>query len=187
MARKRSHTPSLFDSPVADSSAPPPPPGASAVALHEAAQSRYLNYALSVITSRALPDVRDGLKPVQRRILYTMWQQNLTADVKHRKCAKVVGDVMGNYHPHGDAALYETLVRMAQSFSLRYPLIDGSGNFGSLDGDAPRRCATPNAGWPGWPTRCWARSSSAPSTSGPTTTAPVPNRWCCRRASPTCW
>jgi DNA gyrase subunit A len=88
-----------------------------------------------VITARALPDVRDGLKPVQRRILYTMWQQNLTADVKHRKCAKVVGDVMGSYHPHGDAALYETLVRMAQSFSLRYPLVDGSGNFGSLDGD----------------------------------------------------
>ena len=107
-----------------------------AVALHEAAQTRYLNYALSVITSRALPDVRDGLKPVQRRILYTMWQQNLTADVKHRKCAKVVGDVMGNYHPHGDSALYETLVRMAQSFSLRYPLVDGSGNFGSLDGDS---------------------------------------------------
>src|SRR5213080_3626370 len=106
------------------------------VALHEAAQSRYLNYALSVITSRALPDVRDGLKPVQRRILYTMWQQNLTADTKHRKCAKVVGDVMGSYHPHGDVALYETLVRMAQSFSLRYPLVDGSGNFGSLDGDS---------------------------------------------------
>jgi DNA gyrase subunit A len=109
---------------------------ADVVALHEAAQSRYLNYALSVITSRALPDVRDGLKPVQRRILFTMWQQNLTASAKHRKCAKVVGDVMGSYHPHGDAALYETLVRMAQPFSLRYPLVDGSGNFGSLDGDS---------------------------------------------------
>ena len=105
------------------------------VALHEAAQTRYLNYALSVITSRALPDVRDGLKPVQRRILYTMWQQNLTADARFRKCAKIVGDVMGSYHPHGDSALYETLVRMAQPFSLRYPLVDGSGNFGSLDGD----------------------------------------------------
>ena len=112
------------------------PGSTSNVALHDAAQSRYLNYALSVITARALPDVRDGLKPVQRRILYTMWQQNLTADVKHRKCAKVVGDVMGSYHPHGDMALYETLVRMAQSFSLRYPLVDGSGNFGSLDGDS---------------------------------------------------
>ncbi len=135
MAKRRSE-PSLFDLPESKSAAPPPPGGPEAVALHEAAQTRYLNYALSVITSRALPDVRDGLKPVQRRILYTMWQQNLTADAKHRKCAKVVGDVMGSYHPHGDAALYETLVRMAQPFSLRYPLIDGSGNFGSLDGDS---------------------------------------------------
>ena len=79
--------------------------------------------------------MRDGLKPVQRRILYTMWQQGLRADAKHRKCAKVVGDVIGNYHPHGDAAIYDALVRMAQPFSLRYPLVDGSGNFGSLDGD----------------------------------------------------
>jgi DNA gyrase subunit A len=106
MARKRPSEPSLFDSPLNESAPPPPPPGATNIALHEAAQSRYLNYALSVITSRALPDVRDGLKPVQRRILFTMWQQNLTADAKHRKCAKVVGDVMGNYHPHGDVALY---------------------------------------------------------------------------------
>ena len=104
-------------------------------ALHEVAQTRYLNYALSVITSRALPDVRDGLKPVQRRILYTMWQQGLRAESKHRKCAKVVGDVMGNYHPHGDASIYDALVRMAQPFSLRALLVDGSGNFGSLDGD----------------------------------------------------
>src|SRR5207248_7271396 len=122
LAKSRSSDPSLFDAPDSSdtSSAVPPPPGGGgvdAVALHEAAQSRYLNYALSVITSRALPDVRDGLKPVQRRILFTMWQQNLTADAKHRKCAKVVGDVMGSYHPHGDAALYETLVRMAQPFS----------------------------------------------------------------------
>jgi DNA gyrase subunit A len=135
--RKTRRDPSLFDlADVSDPPIPPPPSGPENVALHEAAQSRYLNYALSVITSRALPDVRDGLKPVQRRILYTMWQQNLTADTKHRKCAKVVGDVMGSYHPHGDAALYETLVRMAQAFSLRYPLVDGSGNFGSLDGDS---------------------------------------------------
>jgi DNA gyrase subunit A len=104
-------------------------------ALHEIAQTRYLNYALSVITSRALPDVRDGLKPVQRRILYTMWQQGLRADAKHRKCAKVVGDVMGNYHPHGDASIYDALVRMAQPFALRALMVDGSGNFGSMDGD----------------------------------------------------
>ena len=131
--RKKSNDGLLFD--VVDGDTPQGPTDEH-VALHEAAQTRYLNYALSVITSRALPDVRDGLKPVQRRILYTMWQQNLTADAKHRKCAKVVGDVMGNYHPHGDVALYETLVRMAQPFSLRYPLVDGSGNFGSLDGDS---------------------------------------------------
>ncbi len=108
---------------------------AQRVALHDVAQSRYLNYALSVITARALPDVRDGLKPVQRRILYTMWQQHLMADAKPRKCAKVVGDVMGNFHPHGDAAIYDSLVRVAQPFSLRVPLVQGSGNFGSLDGD----------------------------------------------------
>ncbi|MFN3192172.1 MAG: DNA topoisomerase (ATP-hydrolyzing) subunit A [Aureliella sp.] len=105
------------------------------VALRLATQERYLNYSLSVITSRALPDVRDGLKPVQRRILYTMNLQGLSATSKHRKCAAVVGDVMGKYHPHGDSAIYEALVRMAQPFSLRSPLIDGSGNFGSIDGD----------------------------------------------------
>jgi DNA gyrase subunit A len=136
MAKSRK-SPSLFDAPDSDTATPPPPGGnTEGVPLHEAAQSRYLNYALSVITSRALPDVRDGLKPVQRRILFSMWQKNLTADAKHRKCATVVGDVMGGYHPHGDAALYEALVRMAQPFSLRYPLVDGSGNFGSLDGDS---------------------------------------------------
>jgi DNA gyrase subunit A len=138
VAKRSKDSASLFDNPEDDRSGAgggPQGGGPEAIALHEAAQARYLNYALSVITSRALPDVRDGLKPVQRRILFTMWQQSLTADAKHRKCAKVVGDVMGNYHPHGDAALYETLVRMAQPFSLRYPLVDGSGNFGSLDGD----------------------------------------------------
>ena len=127
----------LFDAepPEEDPPVEQPPGGDGAVPLHEAAQSRYLNYALSVITSRALPDVRDGLKPVQRRILYTMWQQRLTADAKPRKCAKVVGDVMGSYHPHGDAAIYDTLVRLAQPFTVRYPLVEGVGNFGSLDGD----------------------------------------------------
>jgi DNA gyrase subunit A len=147
VAKRSPKAPSLFDAPPTDSNVTvrPPSGGDEPVALHDAAQERYLNYALSVITSRALPDVRDGLKPVQRRILYTMWQQNLTADAKHRKCAKVVGDVMGNYHPHGDSALYETLVRMAQPFALRYPLIDGSGNFGSLDGDNAGPCVTPNA------------------------------------------
>ncbi|MEE9211092.1 MAG: DNA topoisomerase IV subunit A [Phycisphaeraceae bacterium] len=136
--RKRSTDRSLFDdAPTVTTDRATGGVGGNgdAVALHETAQARYLNYALSVITSRALPDVRDGLKPVQRRILYTMWQQGITADAKHRKCAKVVGDVMGSYHPHGDTAIYDALVRMAQPFSLRVPLVDGSGNFGSLDGD----------------------------------------------------
>ena len=104
--------------------------------LKEETRRRYLNYALSVITSRALPDVRDGLKPVQRRILYAMYNdQRLTPDAKHRKSATVVGAVIGRYHPHGDVAVYDAMVRMAQDFSLRVPLVDGSGNFGSLDGD----------------------------------------------------
>src|SRR5258708_36048171 len=117
MAKRKQKSASLFDSPI--DLDPPSSPSEEHVPLHEAAQTRSLNYALSVITSRALPDVRDGLKPVQRRILFTMWQQNLTADVKHRKCAKVVGDVMGSYHPHGDSSIYEALVRLAQSFAMR--------------------------------------------------------------------
>lgn len=108
------------------------------VSLAEATRSRYLNYALSVITSRALPDVRDGLKPVQRRILYAMWNDlNLSATSRYIKCAAIVGEVMKTYHPHGDQAIYDALVRMAQNFSLRYPLVDGYGNFGSIDGDPP--------------------------------------------------
>src|SRR5688572_3546577 len=108
------------------------------IPLSDETQRRYLNYALSVITARALPDVRDGLKPVQRRILFTMFQDlHLGPDARFRKCAKVVGDVMGNYHPHGDTAIYDALVRMAQDFSLRYPIVEGQGNFGSLDGDSP--------------------------------------------------
>ena len=104
--------------------------------LREAAEERYLSYALSVITSRALPDVRDGLKPVQRRILYAMYQNlRLTAGARPRKSAAVVGEVLGKYHPHGDLAAYEAMVRMAQPFALRYPLVHGEGNFGSVDGD----------------------------------------------------
>ena len=106
------------------------------IPLPEEARRRYLNYALSVITSRALPDVRDGLKPVQRRILFAMFQNlHLTPDAKFKKSASVVGDVIGKYHPHGDVAIYDAMVRMAQPFSLRAPLVDGHGNFGSLDGD----------------------------------------------------
>jgi DNA gyrase subunit A len=105
--------------------------------LQEEMQASYMEYAMSVIVSRALPDVRDGLKPVQRRILYTMNRAGATAGTKTKKCAAFVGDVMKLYHPHGDAAIYDALVRMAQPFSLRYPLIEGQGNFGSIDGDPP--------------------------------------------------
>ena len=97
----------------------------------------YLDYAMSVIVSRALPDVRDGLKPVHRRILYAMYQMGLHATGRHTKSAKVVGEVLGKYHPHGDMPVYDALVRLAQLFSMRYPLIDGQGNFGSIDGDPP--------------------------------------------------
>src|SRR5262245_20808436 len=96
----------------------------------------YLDYAMSVIVARALPDVRDGLKPVHRRILYTMGEMGLSATSSYRKCAAIVGEVMGKYHPHGDVALYDALVRLAQDFSMRYPLVDGQGNFGSVDGDS---------------------------------------------------
>src|SRR5438309_4842194 len=108
------------------------------VSITQETRRRYLNYALSVITSRALPDVRDGLKPVQRRILYTMYHDlHLHADGRPRKCAKIVGDVTGNYHPHGTVPAYEALVRLAQDFVMRMPLVDGQGNFGSVDGDPP--------------------------------------------------
>src|SRR5437764_8851789 len=108
------------------------------VSIAEQVRDRFLTYAMSVVTGRALPDVRDGLKPVQRRILYAMYNDlNLTFDKKALKCAKIVGEVMGNYHPHGDGALYEALVRMSQSWVLRVPLVHGQGNFGSVDGDPP--------------------------------------------------
>jgi DNA gyrase subunit A len=110
--------------------------GIEPVALHEATRHRYLNYAMSVITSRALPDVRDGLKPVQRRILYAMYHNlRLLPDGRYRKSAAVVGEVMAKYHPHGDSSIYDAMVRMAQPFSLRHMLVDGQGNFGSMDGD----------------------------------------------------
>src|SRR5881398_3893165 len=103
--------------------------------LEQEMRSSFLDYAMSVIVARALPDVRDGQKPVHRRVLYGMHEAGMQPNRPYKKCARIVGDVMGSYHPHGDAAIYDTLVRMAQSFSLRYPLVDGQGNFGSVDGD----------------------------------------------------
>src|SRR5487761_1786044 len=112
------------------------------IEIQEEMERSFLEYSMSVIVSRALPDVRDGLKPVHRRILYSMYEQSLRPDRPHVKCAKGVGDVMGNFHPHGDTAIYDALARMAQDFSLRHPLIDGHGNFGGRapdDGPAAMR------------------------------------------------
>src|SRR5271156_2765105 len=119
---------------------PPTGPGAlnmQPVNIEEEMRRSYLDYAMSVIVGRALPDIRDGLKPVHRRILYTMQQMGLQPNRPTRKCARIVGEVMGKYHPHGNLAVYDALVRLAQPFSLRYPLIEGQGNFGSVDGDPP--------------------------------------------------
>src|SRR5215469_16136817 len=116
------------------------PPGGTIllpVNIEDEMRRSYLDYSMSVIIGRALPDVRDGLKPVHRRILYGMQEMGLQFNKKYTKSAKVVGHVMGNYHPHGDSAIYDTMVRLAQDFSMRYPLIDGQGNFGSIDGDPP--------------------------------------------------
>ena len=115
------------------------------ISLEEEMRKSYLDYAMSVIVGRALPDVRDGLKPVHRRVLFAMHESEQRLEPAVRKCARIVGDVIGKYHPHGDSSIYDTLVRMAQDFSMRYMLVDGQGNFGSVDGDAPRPCVTPSA------------------------------------------
>src|SRR5947209_1532536 len=107
------------------------------ISLEQEMRRSYLDYAMSVIVGRALPDVRDGLKPVHRRVLFAMHELSNDWNKPYKKSARVVGDVIGKYHPHGDTAVYDTIVRMAQDFSLRYPLVDGQGNFGSIDGDAP--------------------------------------------------
>src|ERR1700737_4225070 len=114
---------------------PPSDHGAQEIALHEALEERYLAYALSTIVNRALPDARDGLKPVHRRVLYAMQQLRLDPGSGYKKSARVVGDVIGKFHPHGEVAVYDALVRLAQDFAQRYPLVDGQGNFGNIDGD----------------------------------------------------
>src|SRR3954469_8128590 len=116
---------------------PPEPSDVQEIALRDALEERYLAYALSTIMHRALPDARDGLKPVHRRILYGMRLLRLDPGSTFKKSAKIVGDVMGNFHPHGDQAIYDALVRLAQDFNSRYPLVDGQGNFGNIDGDNP--------------------------------------------------
>src|SRR5689334_24179836 len=123
---------------MAKTASPPRPPEEIRESpLADALGERYLAYALSTIVSRSLPDVRDGLKPVHRRLLYAMRQLRLDPAGGFKKCARVVGDVIGKYHPHGDSAVYEALVRLAQDFAVRYPLVEGQGNFGNIDGDNP--------------------------------------------------
>src|ERR1700738_2194151 len=112
-------------------------PALNPVNIEDEMKRSYMDYAMSVIIGRALPDARDGLKPAHRRVLYGMKTMGLSATRGYRKCAKIVGEVMGNFHPHGDASIYDTLVRMAQDFNMRYPLVDGQGNYGSIDGDPP--------------------------------------------------
>src|SRR3979409_526796 len=124
---------------------PSPGRGAEEIALHEALEERYLAYALSTIMHRALPDARDGLKPVHRRLLYAMQQLRLDPGAAFKKCARVVGDVIGKFHPHGDQAVYDALVRLAQDFAQRYPLVDGQGNFGNVDGGNPAPMREPDA------------------------------------------
>jgi DNA gyrase/topoisomerase IV subunit A len=146
-------------------------------------KTSYLDYAMSVIVSRALPDVRDGLKPVHRRILFASQEGGMVAGRPYRKSAKIVGDVMGNYHPHGDSAIYDALARMTQDWSMRLPLVDGQGNFGSMDPDPPASMRYTEARL----TACSTISTRIRSISPTTTTVPARSRPCCRRVSPTCW
>jgi len=141
------------------------------VSLEEEMRRSYLDYAMSVIVGRALPDVRDGLKPVHRRVLYAMHELSNDWNRAYKKSARIVGDVIGKYHPHGDSAVYDTIVRMAQPFSLRYPLVDGQGNFGSVDGDNAAAMRYTEIRMSRWPT-----STRRPSISGRTTTVPSANR-----------
>ena len=150
-------------------------------------QTSYIEYAMSVIVGRALPDVRDGLKPVHRRILYAMYEDNLTSDKPFKKSATCVGDVLGRYHPHGDASVYDAMVRLAQDFSMRYMLVDGHGNFGSVDGDPPAAYRYTEARLSKISEEMLRDIERTPWTGTPTSTSPGKSPGCCPAASPTCW
>src|SRR5579862_3932874 len=128
-------TPPTPPGPPGPPSAPQPPQQRVPVSIQDEMRTSYLDYAMSVIIGRAIPDARDGLKPVHRRILYSAYEQGLLPTAGYRKSASIVGDVLAKYHPHGDTAVYDAMVRLAQDFSMRYQLIDGQGNYGSVDGD----------------------------------------------------
>jgi DNA gyrase/topoisomerase IV subunit A len=173
----------------------PPPTGPTnnskiPVSISDEMRNSYLDYAMSVIIGRAIPDIRDGLKPVHRRILYAAYRAGLVPTSAFRKSATIVGDVLGSFHPHGDSSVYDAMVRLAQDFSMRYPLIDGQGNFGSVDGDP---AAAYRSRWSSSRT-----STKSASISGPTSTTRRPNRSFSRRgfrtssstaraASPSAW
>jgi len=166
-----------------DKGAAPPRPvfDGPSISVEAEMKRSYIDYAMSVIVSRAIPDLRDGLKPVHRRILFSMHENGFTHDKPYRKSARVVGDVIGKYHPHGDQSVYDALVRMAQDFSMRLPLLDGQGNFGSMDADPPAaippRCATPKCAWTSPPPSCWPISTRRRWTSSPTMTGRTASRW----------
>ena len=147
-SRFRTGDPVSDTSDPAENGGPTLPKGVSIISVEDELKRSYLDYAMSVIVSRALPDVRDGLKPVHRRILYSMYEQGHTPEKKYVKSARVVGDVMGKYHPHGDTAIYDALVRMAQDFSQRYPLSTARATSAPSTAIRRRPCATANAGWP---------------------------------------
>ena len=151
-------------------------------------KSSYIDYAMSVIVGRALPDVRDGLTPVHRRILYAMYEDGLTSDKPFKKSATCVGDVLGRYHPHGDASVYDAMVRLAQDFSMRYPLVDGHGNFGSVDGDPPAAYRYTEARMSKLCNEMLRATSTRIRSPGiRTSTNREKSRACSRPASRTCW
>ena len=158
------------------------------VNLEDEMRQSYLDYAMSVIVGRALPDVRDGLKPVHRRVLYAMRELGNDWNQPYKKSARVVGDVIGKYHPHGDTAVYDTIVRMAQPFSMRYLLVDGQGNFGSVDGDAPAAMRYTEVRMSRIAQRAARRHRQGNGRfRRRTTTSPSTSRRCCRRGCRTCW
>jgi len=156
------------------------------VTIEREMQKSYLEYSLSVIVGRAIPDVRDGLKPVHRRILFAMHELGNAYNRAYKKSARVVGDVIGKYHPHGDTAVYDATVRMAQTFSMRDPLVDGQGNFGSIDGDSAAAMRYTEVRMSKLASDFWATSRRRPWTSARTTTTPWRSPRCCRPRCPTC-
>ena len=152
--------------------------------INQEMRNSYLDYAMSVIVARALPDARDGLKPVHRRILFAMHDMGIRARTPHRKSARIVGEVLGKYHPHGDSSVYDAMVRMAQAFSMRYMLVDGQGNFGSIDGDSAAAMRYTEARMAAIAMSCWKISTKTLSISHPTSTIVSKSQIFCQHGCP---